>query len=53
MNPARPSKTLSYGNYGAFFIMGNAGFVSSTLGFMGLRDVEGLGFPIPHVKKLS
>ena len=46
-------RTLNYGNYGIFLIMGNAGFCPSTvsLGFMvGLLDrlrgsrVQGLGF---------
>ena len=29
----RLSRTLSYGNYGIFLIMGNAGFIPSTVGF--------------------
>ena len=31
LNPALPLRTLNYGNYGIFLIVGNAGFVSSTV----------------------
>ena len=31
INPALPLRTLNYGNYGIFPIMGNAGFISSTV----------------------
>ena len=31
INPAVPLGTLSYGNYGIFLIMGNAGFIPSTV----------------------
>ena len=31
INPALPLRTLTYGNYGIFLIMGNAGFISSTV----------------------
>ena len=30
INPAFPLRTLNYGNYGIFLIMGNAGCISST-----------------------
>ena len=30
INPALPLRTLSYGNYGIFLTMGNAGFIAST-----------------------
>ena len=29
-NPALALRTLNYGNYGIFLIMGNAGFIPST-----------------------
>ena len=39
-------RTLNYGNYGIFLIMGNAGFCPSTVTyyFVGLGDTEGYGF---------
>ena len=37
-NPALPLRTLNYGNYGIFPIMGNAGFISSAVSH------ESLGF---------
>ena len=47
-------RTLNYGNYGIFLIMGNAGFCPSTVGIQqfgtkawavcGLRKAEGLKF---------
>ena len=44
--------TLEYGNYGIFLIMGNAGFISSAVGFRGFRVLavgvwfRGLGFRV-------
>ena len=32
INPALPLRTLNNRNYGMFLIMGNAGFISSTVG---------------------
>ena len=37
-------RTLNYGNYGIFLIMGNAGFCPSTVG-LGFRGY-GLGFRV-------
>ena len=34
-------RTLNYGNYGIFLIMGNAGFCPSTVGLR--KIIEGLG----------
>ena len=45
---ALPLRTLNYGNYGIFLIMGNAGFISSTVGMKmagrGLDDYGAFGF---------
>ena len=35
-------RTLNYGNYGLFLILGNAGFVSSTV----VRDPPASGHPL-------
>ena len=37
------SRTLNYGNYGIFLILGNAGFISSTVGLKGFPQWD---FPI-------
>ena len=42
-------RTLNYGNYGLFLIMGNAGFPSSTVELRGFGPVLGPGgfLPVP------
>ena len=45
-NPALSLRTLNYGNYGIFLIMGSAGFISSTVR---ISDVDLLAISKPSV----